>query len=145
GPATGLRHGQVGWHLTTVVRLDHHRVGRHASSLRPDEHQARIRSRPVTGGGTSNTVSVAETLAALSLVTDLARGHPPEEAMQACLLAAHLGHSLRLSGPDLSDVYYTTLLRFIGCTATSEMYAAGFAGDDVDVRRLGDLVDAAVP
>lgn len=94
---------------------------------------------------TAGSVNVAETLAALSLVTDLARGHPPEEALRACLLATYLGGCLRLPEVDLVDVYYAALLRFIGCTATSEMYAAGFAGDDVDVRRLGDLLDASVP
>jgi len=93
----------------------------------------------------SPTVQVAEVLAALSLVTDLARGHPPEEAMRACLLATHVGRRLGLPEPDLFAAYHTTLLRFVGCTATSEAYAAGFAGDDVDVRRAGDLVDAAVP
>jgi len=37
------------------------------------------------------TVGVAGVVAALSLVSDLARGHPPGEAMRACLLAAELG------------------------------------------------------
>ena len=90
-------------------------------------------------------VRLAEVLAALSLVTDLARGHPPEEAMRACLLAVHLGRRLGLHESDLFDAYYATLLRFVGCTATSTAYAAGFAGDDVDVRRAGDLMDPTVP
>jgi hypothetical protein len=54
---------------------------------------------------------LAELLAALSLVTDLARGHPPEEAMRACLLATHLGGRMGLSADDQVSVYYTTLLR----------------------------------
>ncbi len=81
---------------------------------------------------------MAELLAGLSLVTDLARGHPPEEAMRACLLAIHVGRKLKLSEAELTDAYYSTLLRYVGCTATSTAYATGFAGDDVDVRRLGD-------
>jgi ketosteroid isomerase-like protein len=91
------------------------------------------------------TVRVAEVLAALSLATDLARGHPPEEAMRACLLAMHVGRSIGLADSDLTDAYYATLLRYVGCTATSTDYAEGFAGDDVDVRRAGDLIDATVP
>ena len=82
----------------------------------------------------SAPVRVAEVLAALSLATDLARGHPPEEAMRACLLAVHVGRRLGLADSDLNDVYYATLLRYVGCTATSTDYALAFAGDDVDVR-----------
>ena len=89
-------------------------------------------------------VRLAEVLGALSVVTDLARGHPPEEAMRACLLATHVGKCLRLPTAQLADVYYATLLRFVGCTATSSLLAQ-FAGDDVAVRRIGDLVDTTVP
>ena len=51
----------------------------------------------------SATVRVAEVLAALSLATDLARGHPPEEAMRACLLAVHVGRALGLA--DVEDFW----------------------------------------
>jgi len=84
-------------------------------------------------------------LAALSRMTDLARGRPDDEAMRACLLATELGRRLGLPDPELADVFYTALLRFIGCTATSHEYAATFGGDDIAVRRTGDLVDATRP
>lgn len=44
-------------------------------------------------------------------------------------------------GEALTDVYYTTLLRHAGCTATSTEYAAGLGGNDIAVRREGDAVD----
>lgn len=88
---------------------------------------------------------LAELLAALSLVTDLARGRPPEEAMRACAVAMRLARLTGLHDADARDVYYTTLLRFVGCTATSHEYAAAFGGDDVRVRSRGDLMDAAAP
>jgi HD-GYP domain-containing protein (c-di-GMP phosphodiesterase class II) len=88
---------------------------------------------------------LAELLAALSLVTDLARGRPPEEAMRACLLATRLARIEGLREPEAAAVYTTTLLRFVGCTATSLEYAQAFGGDDVAVRGRGDQVDATVP
>ena len=90
-------------------------------------------------------VRLAQMLAPLSMVTDLARAHPPEEAMRACLVATGLAELLGLSPADRGDVYYTALLRFIGCTATSTLYADAYRGDDVAVRRLGDLIDARDP
>src|SRR5262245_38910384 len=88
---------------------------------------------------------LVELLAAISLVTDLVRGHPPEEAIRACLLATELGRRTGLSGADLSDVYFSTLIRFVGCTATSHEAAAVFGGNDIALRRRGDMTDAANP
>lgn len=84
---------------------------------------------------------LAEPLAALSLVTDLARGRAQDEAIRACVLATRLARQIGLSGTDVGDVYYVTLLRHVGCTATSTEYAAAFGGDDIAVRRDGDAID----
>lgn len=65
--------------------------------------------------------------------------------MRACLLATGVARRLRLTEAQLADTYYATLLRFVGCTATSTLLANGFAGNDVEIRRLGDLTDFSVP
>jgi HD-GYP domain-containing protein (c-di-GMP phosphodiesterase class II) len=88
---------------------------------------------------------LAELLVALSLVTDLARGRPDEEAMGACLIATDLAGRLGLDPGDVATVYYATLLRFIGCTGTSHEYGETFGGDDIAVRARGDLVDFGRP
>jgi len=51
-------------------------------------------------------------VAALSVTSDLTRGHPPGEAMRACLLATELARRAGLGEGRLGDVYYTSLLRF---------------------------------
>ena len=88
---------------------------------------------------------LAEPLAALSLVSDMARGRPPDEAMRACLVATSLARAMGVSETATADVYYTTLLRSIGCTATSHEYAALFDGDDVAARGRGDRIDPTAP
>lgn len=88
---------------------------------------------------------LADILVPLSMATDLARGQPPEQAAAATLLATRLAREMALSERECADVYYTTLLRFIGCTASSHEYAAHLGGDDIDVRRRGDLTDPASP
>jgi HD-GYP domain-containing protein (c-di-GMP phosphodiesterase class II)/DNA-binding CsgD family transcriptional regulator len=90
-------------------------------------------------------VGVGGVVAALSVTSDLTRGHPPGEAMRACLLATELARRAGLSAVGQSEVYYATLLRFAGCTATSHELAAGFGGDDVLVRARADLVDTTRP
>src|SRR5689334_11251847 len=65
--------------------------------------------------------------------------------MRACLLATELAGRAGLEPLARSDVYYATLLRFAGCTATSHEIAAGLTGDDVRVRSRGDLMDPTRP
>ena len=90
-------------------------------------------------------IRIAGVVAALSVTSDLARGHPPGEAMRACLLATELGRRAGLDEPRHCDVYYTALMRYAGCAATSHEMAAALGGDDVTVRSRGDLIDGARP
>ncbi len=77
---------------------------------------------------------LAELLTALSVVTDLGIGRTPETAMRACLLATRLAAELGLDNAAASDVYYATLLRYIGCTAYAHEEAAMAGGDELTAR-----------
>jgi len=90
-------------------------------------------------------VGIGGVVAALSVASDLTRGHPAGEAMRACLLATELAKRSGLDRARQCEVYYGTLLRFAGCVATSHEIAAAFGGDDVLVRARGDLIDPGVP
>ena len=90
-------------------------------------------------------VGIGGVVAALSVASDLTRGHPPGEAMRACLLATELARRAGLDRVRQGEVYYGTLLRFAGCAATSHEIAAAFGGDDIVVRARGDLIDPTVP
>ena len=87
---------------------------------------------------------LAEVLAAMSVATDLAMGLPAGHAIRACLAATRLGRRLNLGDRELATVYYTSLLRYVGCTAFSHEEAR-LAGDDVAARRLGAAVDFTRP
>ncbi|MGN6379508.1 MAG: HD domain-containing phosphohydrolase, partial [Gaiellales bacterium] len=88
---------------------------------------------------------LAGPVAALSGISDLARGHPTDEAQRTCLVAVGLARGCGAEGPALHDVYYTALVWSVGCTATSHEFAAAFGGDDVELRRRGDAIDTADP
>ena len=92
----------------------------------------------------SREIRMAEVLAALSLATDLANGFRQEKALKNCLLALLLGRELGLGERDLSDVYYTALLRSIGCT--SYAYEEALAtGDDRNFRNSFAGLDSGRP
>src|SRR6187401_415729 len=83
-----------------------------------------------------NRLRLAELVAALSIATDLGLGQPMAHALRTCLIAISLGRALDLPEGQLADTYYTTLLRFVGCTSDSHELLDFAAGEDVRFRQL---------
>ncbi len=94
---------------------------------------------------TVDSSRLAELIGGLSLVTDLAAGLGMETALRTSYLAVQIGLELGLEGDELRDVYYTALLRFIGCTAYAHETAAQFGGDDMAFLGALAPVDATNP
>lgn len=93
----------------------------------------------------TDVMRLVDLLAALSLVADLGMDQPPEEALRACLLATTLAQRMGVGADDARDVYYTTLLRYIGCTSYAHEEAALAGGDDIALRAAGAQVDFVNP
>ena len=72
-------------------------------------------------------------------------GQPPEDAIRSCLLATSLARRMDLNERDVGDIYYSTLLQHVGCTAYAHETAALLGGDDIAVRAGGAKVDFANP
>lgn len=85
-------------------------------------------------------IRLAEVVAALSLATDLGMGQPLEFALRSCILAVRLGESLGLSDEALHEVYYQSLLRYIGCNVETQLLAA-VVGDELALRADFAMVD----
>jgi HD-GYP domain-containing protein (c-di-GMP phosphodiesterase class II)/DNA-binding CsgD family transcriptional regulator len=76
---------------------------------------------------------LAEFIGAVSLATDLGMGQPLEQGLRTCLVALDLADVAGLAPSERPVVYYTALLRFLGCTADAPE-AAAIAGDDIALR-----------
>lgn len=76
-------------------------------------------------------VRLAELVAAISLATDLGTGQPVEHALRTCHLSMGFASEVDVTVQDLSDTYWVSLLRFLGCTAEASADAALNGGDDV--------------
>ena len=61
----------------------------------------------------------------------------PETAMQASLLATRLTQRMSMSAKGVSDVYYTTWLRSVGCTAYAREEAVLL--DDAELATTGSI------
>ena len=86
---------------------------------------------------------LAELLAGLSLVADAGMGLEPGEAARAALVAMELAAAV--DAPERRDIYYTTLLQHIGCTAYAHEAAALLGGDEIAVKSAALHTDFADP
>ena len=86
---------------------------------------------------------LADLLAALSLSTDLAMGQAPEKAIRACVVATETARAMNLSEPEVSIVYYATLLKHLGCTAGSHEEVVVFGPDDLMLNAVAERTDVA--
>lgn len=77
-------------------------------------------------------VRLAELCAAISLFTDLGTGQPAEHALQTTLTAMRLADMVGLEPESRSELYYTSLLRFFGCTADAAATSSAVGGDEAD-------------
>src|ERR1700716_1906645 len=77
---------------------------------------------------------IAEIVGTLAMATDLGLGLPIEHAIRACLMSMEIGRRVGMAPVELSELYYLTLLRMLGCTSGSSDNAY-FFGDEVAFGR----------
>lgn len=84
---------------------------------------------------------LADLLCGLSLTLDLAMAQPAEKSIRSCLVATRLAQRLGLPAPDQRTVYYATLLRHLGCTATTHEEADLMGPRVAELRPLMERTD----
>jgi HD-GYP domain-containing protein (c-di-GMP phosphodiesterase class II) len=92
---------------------------------------------PIASG---TTVRLSDVMAALSAATELSMGQPPDHALTTCVVAMRLGDALGFDNAQLHDVYYESLLRYLGCNAETT-WAASIVGDEIALRTAVAAID----
>src|SRR5215217_856668 len=85
---------------------------------------------------------LAEPLCALSVTLDLAMAQPPERSIRSCLVATRLARRLGLPHSDQRTVYYASLLRHLGSTATTHEEAYLMGPRAAELRTLAERTDS---
>jgi HD-GYP domain-containing protein (c-di-GMP phosphodiesterase class II) len=88
---------------------------------------------PSDGPSSPAAVRLAELVAMLSLGADLGMGQPMEHAMRQCLIALRLGDVLGLEPAEREDLYYVSLIGWVGCHVDAYEQAKWF-GDDLALK-----------
>ena len=106
---------------------------------------ANVKSGKPLSTPTSSNLRQAEVVLALSLATDLGTGRPMEWAMRSTLLGMRLGEALGMDETELRDVYYCSLLMYIGCTSEIELALQLFGDDPQAGLAAVDLINKSDP
>lgn len=98
-----------------------------------------VQSSEATGGARSVaqpvSIRLAEVLGALSGATDLANGFAPDKSLRTTVLAMRLADLLGLPLATRHQVYWSAVLRFIGCTGYAHEEGSRYsAGQDIQLR-----------
>jgi len=89
----------------------------------------------------ANDPTLQEILVALSFALDLTEGAVPGHAIRSCLLAVRIAMAAGLEQNLVSDLYYATLLKDVGCSSNAARMCQIVGGDDRAVKAGVKLAD----
>lgn len=92
-----------------------------------------------------HNVRLAEIVGALSFALDLTEGQPEGHALRCCWIGMHIGRQLGLDDAALSDLYYTLLLKDVGCSSNAARLCQLYLTDDLHLKRDYKFVDNTLP
>ena len=89
-------------------------------------------------------ITRAEIAALLAVAQDHAFAQPPGAQLRATVLGQHLGAAAQLGDAELAATWWTSALRFLGCTGHAFDMAVVF-GDEIEMRAESMQADFANP
>jgi putative nucleotidyltransferase with HDIG domain len=90
------------------------------------------------------TIRLAEIMGALSHALDLTEGQPAGHCIRCCWVGMQIGRELGLSTEALGDLYYTLLLKDLGCSSNAARICELYLADDLTFKRDFKLVDSSL-
>jgi putative nucleotidyltransferase with HDIG domain len=92
----------------------------------------------------SGRIRLADILGALSEVLDMTEGQPPGHCARCCYVGTALGKEIGLSDSEMSDLYYTLLLKDLGCSSNAARICQLYLTDDLTFKGDFKLVNGSL-
>ncbi|MBS0249293.1 MAG: HD domain-containing protein [Proteobacteria bacterium] len=93
----------------------------------------------------TENVRLAELLGALSHALDMVEGQPAGHCLRCCWIGIHIGRAISMSETDISDLYYTLLLKDLGCSSNAARICQLYMTDDLVFKRDAKNIDGSLP
>ena len=89
-------------------------------------------------------LKLAELLSSLSHALDITEGQPEGHCIRCCWIGMHIGRELKLSDEQLWELYYTLLLKDLGCSSNAARISELYLTDDLSFKRDYKWVDSSL-
>ena len=100
----------------------------------------------LTGAGPVTTqLRLAELLSALSFALDMVEGQPAGHCVRCCWIAMQIGRETGLSDSQLRNLYYTMLIKDVGCSSNAARICQIYMIDDITFKRDLMTVNGSLP
>ncbi|HEY2188504.1 MAG TPA: metal-dependent phosphohydrolase, partial [Caldimonas sp.] len=78
---------------------------------------------------------LSELIGALSHALDITEGQPKGHCVRACWIGMHIGFAIGLDSAALRELYYTLLLKDLGCSSNAARICELYLTDDLAFKR----------
>ena len=93
---------------------------------------------------TGQSIRLAEIMGALSHALDMTEGQPAGHCIRCCWVGMQVGQELGFATESLGDLYYTLLLKDLGCSSNAARICELYLADDLTFKRDFKLVDSSL-
>jgi response regulator RpfG family c-di-GMP phosphodiesterase len=89
-------------------------------------------------------MKMSELISALSHALDMTEGQPPGHCIRTCWIGMQLGKAIGLQADQLWELYYTTLLKDLGCSSNAARICKLYSTDDLNFKHDFKSVDGSM-
>jgi HD-GYP domain-containing protein (c-di-GMP phosphodiesterase class II) len=93
----------------------------------------------------ASELKLSELIASLSYALDITEGQPPGHCVRACWIGMHIGRQAGMLDEQLWELYYTLLLKDLGCSSNAARICELYLTDDLDFKRDYKTVGDSLP
>src|ERR1700731_5019942 len=90
-------------------------------------------------------IRLAELLGALSHALDMVEGQPAGHCVRCCWIGIHIGSEIGLNAAQIWELYYTLLLKDLGCSSNAARICQLYLTDDLTFKRDAKYIDGSLP
>ncbi len=105
-----------------------------------------LETLPLRGAadGAGDDLNLGQLLGALSHALDLTEGQPQGHCVRACWIGTRIAEKLELTHAERSDLYYTILLKDLGCSSNAARICQLYLADDLSFKGSFKTVDGSI-
>ena len=83
-------------------------------------------------------------LGGLSYALDMTEGQPEGHCIRCCWIGTRIGLALGLTGKTFEDLYFTLLLKDLGCSSNAARICALYLADDISFKKDFKYIDGSL-